>query len=249
MIECVAAMPHSWLRAVALLPDQGDHAPGGADADHVEDDRLERQQQRAEGPGQEQEGEHGDQRDHHREAAVDGRDEVLVLGPDAADADAGAEAVGGGCARGRSCPARVGGGVRDDEGVDDRRARARCHGRPGRSDGAVHRRPPRRRPSPTRSAAGAGASISIGVSAPAPMPERSSATRPACASPCLAQRVDVGRPGLQAGGGDRRARRARRRPRARRTSAGGRPAAPSASTSGWPGRRSGCAASPAADRP
>src|SRR6476661_4553286 len=56
---------------MAFLPDELHHAPGGRDADDVQHDGLQGQQQRAERPRQQQEGEHGDEGDHDRKRSVD----------------------------------------------------------------------------------------------------------------------------------------------------------------------------------
>ena len=66
------------------LPHEVEHAPGSANADHVEHDRLQRQQQRAECPCQQDERDDRDEGDHEREVSVDGIDEVLVLRSQAA---------------------------------------------------------------------------------------------------------------------------------------------------------------------
>ena len=71
---------------MAALPYEVEHAPGGADADDVEDDGLQRQQQRAERAREQHERDQRDQRDHQREVAVDGADEVGVLRGEAAEA-------------------------------------------------------------------------------------------------------------------------------------------------------------------
>ena len=73
-------MPQIASEPVAVLPDEHQHAPCGGDAQDVQHDRLERQQQRAEGARQQEERRDRDQRDHQREVAVDGVDEVVVRG-------------------------------------------------------------------------------------------------------------------------------------------------------------------------
>ncbi len=227
------------LRAVAVLPDEHDHAPRGADAEDVEDDRLQRQQQRAERAGEQDERGDPDQREDQREAPVDRVDEVGVGGRRAADADVGpvawaasrtpvergaafvGAAVGGSGPRRRS-PSRRG-------ATRGRRARTRrgCR-RPRRSAVATFAGsvPPSIR-------------ISCGSSAPSPMPESLERVEPGLGAAGLRDRRGVGGPELEC---------RTRRPRARRSSAarrrpppsgGATRPRPSASRRGWPCRRCG----------
>jgi hypothetical protein len=86
----------------------------------IEDDGLEREQQRAEGPRQQHEGEHGDERDHQREAAVDRGDEVRVLSTLAADLGARSGRVGPVLRERERGPTGGGRGIGDRHRVDDR---------------------------------------------------------------------------------------------------------------------------------
>ena len=72
-------MPEDLVGAEALLEDEHDQAPGSGDREQVQEDGLERQDQRAERAREEDEREDGDQRDHQREVAVDGVEEVGAL--------------------------------------------------------------------------------------------------------------------------------------------------------------------------
>ena len=188
MIEPVAGMPQIRFEPWPLLPDQLEHAPGGADADHVEDHRLQRQQQRAERPRQQHEGDQRDQRDHQREVAVYRVDEVLVLGGQAAETDVAAADA-----------ARAAERTSIERGAtgSPRRRRASAKASTTAAPGRRH-----------WGEAGATAPCTPGTAAsagrrcramwrlrraprwargrPAPMPERSSASRPCLASPCLA---------------------------------------------------------------
>src|SRR5215510_6554558 len=73
--------------AVALLPYQHQDPVGHAERGQVEEDRLDGQHQGPERPGQQGEGDQGDQAEHEREAAVDGAGELGVAGALAADTD------------------------------------------------------------------------------------------------------------------------------------------------------------------
>jgi hypothetical protein len=75
------------LAAVALLPDEHEHAIGDAQRGQVEDHCLGGQQDGAKRSGQQDQRDECDEAEHEREAAVDGVDEVGVGGPLAADAE------------------------------------------------------------------------------------------------------------------------------------------------------------------
>ena len=72
MIAPVAGMPKIAWEPWPCCQNQVTSAEGGGQRDQVEHDGLEREQDRAERPHQQQEGEHGDDREHEREVAVDG---------------------------------------------------------------------------------------------------------------------------------------------------------------------------------
>ena len=123
---------------MAALPHELEHPPGGGDADHVEDHRLQRQQQRAEGPREQHEGDQRDQGDHQREVAVHGADEVLVLRRPGRRRPRRVPAPARPCAPDRASRARSpmeASGV--GEGVDDCRA-GTAPLRRRRRHGAVH---------------------------------------------------------------------------------------------------------------
>ena len=204
MIEPVAAMPQIRLRAVPVLPDELEHAPGRADAEHVQQHRLQRQQQRAERAREQHERDDRDQREHQREVAVDGVDEVVVLRRRCrrrarpAPASCAAARTRSSVAR----PAEVEPSA-DRERVDDRGAAvAPCGaGRRDRAVDAVHAAPARARPArrrrPRRRAPRSASAR------PAPMPERSSATRPCLRVAVLARACST--LAARAGGWSRRA--------------------------------------------
>ena len=169
-----------------MLPDEHEHAPGGGDAEDVQQDRLRRQQQRAERPRQQDERRDRDQGDHQREAAVDRVDEVGVRRRLPAHAHVRSDAVRRVPHARRAWP---------------RPRRCRCPGsgspprarsRRGATAGcpAPRRRGcPRRRPTAFTTSPGSvppSTRISCGSSAPSPMPASSSATRPVLASPDFA---------------------------------------------------------------
>ena len=70
-----------------MLEHEHEQSPGGSDGEQVEEDSLERQDQRPESPRQEQEGRPQIRRDQQREVAVDGVEEVGSLRGLAADRD------------------------------------------------------------------------------------------------------------------------------------------------------------------
>ena len=73
------------LAPVALLEDEDHDAVGAAERDQVEDDRLQRQHDRPERPGEQDESEHDHEEQHLPEVAVDGVHEVAFLGRRAAE--------------------------------------------------------------------------------------------------------------------------------------------------------------------
>ena len=122
LIACVASMPQISSEPKPVLEDEHDQPPGGGDGEQVQEDGLERQDQRAERAREEEEREDGDEREHEREVAVDGVEEVGAQRGLATDRHVAGEAV----ARIRSSVARPAGGVpvlgRDDR--DERRPAA-----------------------------------------------------------------------------------------------------------------------------
>ena len=137
-----------------MLPDQHQDAPCRGDAEDVEHDRLRRQQQRAEGAREQDEGGDRDQRDHQREAAVDGVDEVVVGGRLAADADVGTGARARCRGRRRASPR-------------PRRFRCRASGSPRRArcrrGASAGRRERPRRGFPRRRSSVGGDPLGVGV--------------------------------------------------------------------------------------
>ena len=179
-------MPKISFRAVAVLPDQYQHAPGCRDAEDVEHDRLQRQQQRAERAREQDERRDRDQRDHQREAAVDGVDEVGIGGRLAADAHVGTGRVRGvahGLERGL---ALAGSAVGDLDRLHERGAVAPPGG--ARSGATAPWMPSTWRRSAATFCGSVSPStrISWGRIDPSPMPAFSSATRPSLASPDFA---------------------------------------------------------------
>ena len=77
-------------RAVALLEDEDDDPVRRAERDEVQHDRLQRQQQRAEGAREQEIGEQDHEAEHVREVAVDRVHEVAILRRDAAERRVGA---------------------------------------------------------------------------------------------------------------------------------------------------------------
>ena len=67
------------VRAVPLLEDEHDDPVRGHQGDEVQDDRLDRQQDRAERTGEQDECQQHDEPEHVREVRVDRRYEVAVL--------------------------------------------------------------------------------------------------------------------------------------------------------------------------
>src|SRR5215203_3174093 len=65
--------------AESLLVDEHDQPPGGADGEQVQEDSLQRQEQRAERPRQQEERQDRDEGDYPREVAVDSVEEVGAL--------------------------------------------------------------------------------------------------------------------------------------------------------------------------
>ncbi len=116
-------MPQMALEPCPCCQTRAMTPPRRADADQVEHHGLERQQQRAEGAREEHEGDHGDEGDHQREVAVDGGDEVGVLGALSSDGHV-ARGVGGGAHPPHGGATRGGGAVRGGERVDERGPRA-----------------------------------------------------------------------------------------------------------------------------
>ena len=207
-------MPQIASEPEAVLPDEDHQPPRGADRQEVQQDGLERQDQRAERPRQQQERQHGDQRDDEREVAVDGVEEVGALRGLAAGHDVGRQASV--AARTRSSVARPAGELpscgRDDR---DQRRRRRGASRPGRPRSRTpstprerHARRPRGSPERT--------SASNGDSGPVPMPEAVELIEP------RARRARPGPASRRAGcraGSRRRRRRARPGRRSRRSAA------------------------------
>ena len=90
--RAVALEPEQALRP-AVLEDRDEDAVGGADAEQVEQDRLDRDDQRAEGDQQEQEAQQEHEADHERSAIAHHLVEVLRAGRLAGDL--GGDARGG----------------------------------------------------------------------------------------------------------------------------------------------------------
>ena len=115
-----------------MLPDEDHQPPRGADRQQVQQDGLERQDQRAERPRQQQEGQHADQGDDEREVAVDRVEEVGALRGLAAGHDVGRQVIGGraDAVERRAARGRV--AVLDRDDRDQRRCRrgASRRGRP-----------------------------------------------------------------------------------------------------------------------
>src|SRR5262249_54726148 len=106
------------LGAVALLPDEDEDAAGGGEREQVEEHRLEWQQERAEGAGEQDERDERDQAEHEREVAVDGGDEVAGLRRLTADHHAGRR-LGDRAHLGEQTTADAGAAVGAREHVDD----------------------------------------------------------------------------------------------------------------------------------
>ena len=182
------------LRAVALLPHQHQHPVGGADRQQVEHDRLEGQQQRAERPGQQHEGDHGDSGQH----------------------------AAGSCRRGwrwrrwpgRRCPrpARRAARRRPGRGRARRSPRpssalvsatgrtltspvpSRCQAGPAGATASCTPATPSRRSAAARRSVPAGTSTSMGLRTPLPTPARSSRSRASRAGPDWARTAAGGSP-------------------------------------------------------
>ena len=78
----------------ALLEDEHDQPPRRSNREQVQEDGLQRQEQRAERAREEDEGEDGDQREHEREVGVDGFEEVGALRCLATDRHLGRQRLG-----------------------------------------------------------------------------------------------------------------------------------------------------------
>jgi hypothetical protein len=89
VIAPVAGQPEHRAAAVAVLPDQHQHAVRCGEAGEVQDDRLGGEQQAADRPCQHDEGDERDEREQQREAAVDGVVEVDALRSRAGHAEHG----------------------------------------------------------------------------------------------------------------------------------------------------------------
>ena len=101
--------------AVAFLPHEGEHAKRGAQRDEVQQQRLDRQPERPQRPGEQDGGDDSDRdRDDQQVATVEGGDEVGVLGLGAAHPGAGHLGRGRLDLRSaRLCPALVEGSAAD----------------------------------------------------------------------------------------------------------------------------------------
>ena len=154
-------------RAVALLPEEHHEAPDGADRDDVEHDRLQRQQQRAEHPREQDVGDDDDHQDHPDEVAVD-----RVVEVDAARHGAADQHLARARRRPRRAPAdTLRGAVLLAGKTLTTAVSPRRHACAGRGDRPAHAVDAARRPRRRGRRRRLTTATSYGVSTPAPMPE------------------------------------------------------------------------------